>query len=274
MKKSCELCKFPARLYCESDQASLCWDCDAKVHFANFLVARHSRSLLCHVCQSPTAWTACGSKLGKTISVCETCADGGGRREEEESEGDNVDETDTEDEYEDEDEDEEDDDDDEEDGENQVVPWSSTMQPPAASCSSSEESSCRFNNGDRDVSSKRMRENDSDLHSNDDDEGSSSSRRNSPSSEAAVEAAVSGGEGAAAFAETTRPMKSRRIEQNESGRVGQASVGSTAAIVESLKKFGQQDATSSDKVPAAAIAGICELSKSPRAVDFDYSESS
>lgn len=74
--KKCELCKIQARTYCESDQASLCWDCDAKVHGANFLVARHSRTLLCHTCQSQTPWKASGAKLGHTFSVCETCVRG------------------------------------------------------------------------------------------------------------------------------------------------------------------------------------------------------
>lgn len=73
MKKNCELCKGAARVLCESDQARLCWSCDAKVHSANFLVARHVRSLLCHSCQSPTAWSGSGHKLGRTISVCEPC---------------------------------------------------------------------------------------------------------------------------------------------------------------------------------------------------------
>ncbi|KAK9157035.1 hypothetical protein Scep_003609 [Stephania cephalantha] len=54
----------------ESDQASLCWDRDSKVHCANFLVARHSRSLLCHSCQST------GVKLWPTVSVCERCMKG------------------------------------------------------------------------------------------------------------------------------------------------------------------------------------------------------
>ncbi|KAG6754768.1 hypothetical protein POTOM_040562 [Populus tomentosa] len=44
--KRCELCDSLAKVYCESDQANLCWDCDANVHSANFLVAKHSRSLL------------------------------------------------------------------------------------------------------------------------------------------------------------------------------------------------------------------------------------
>ncbi|KAG6404855.1 hypothetical protein SASPL_132432 [Salvia splendens] len=78
MKKSCELCKQTARIHCESDQASLCWDCDGKVHSANFLVARHSRNLLCRVCQSPTPWAAAGSRLEATYSACRRCAKGAG----------------------------------------------------------------------------------------------------------------------------------------------------------------------------------------------------
>ncbi|XP_042068141.1 B-box zinc finger protein 23-like [Salvia splendens] len=85
MKKTCELCKQAARLHCESDQAILCWDCDAKVHSANFLVARHSRNLLCRVCQSPTSWSSSGSKLSPTYSSCRKCADNcDGEHEEEE----------------------------------------------------------------------------------------------------------------------------------------------------------------------------------------------
>ncbi|CAN0921724.1 B-box zinc finger protein 32 [Linum grandiflorum] len=73
--KNCELCKSPARTYCKSDD-SLCWSCDAKVHEANFLVVRHSRTLLCQLCQSATPWQAAGSKLGNTISFCLHCANG------------------------------------------------------------------------------------------------------------------------------------------------------------------------------------------------------
>ncbi|XP_022726234.1 zinc finger protein CONSTANS-LIKE 4-like [Durio zibethinus] len=163
--KSCELCKLTARTYCESDQASLCWDCDAKVHGANFLVARHVRCLLCHACQSVTPWRAAGSKLGHTVSFCERCVNYGDR---EESEGENEDD-DEEEEY--------DDDvsvgDDVEDGDNQVVPWSTVAnRPPPASSSSSIED---LTGGEREVSRstnsfslKRLRENASDLRPQDD----------------------------------------------------------------------------------------------------------
>ncbi|KAL8031412.1 hypothetical protein ABFX02_13G022300 [Erythranthe guttata] len=75
MKRACELCEKMARIRCEADDASLCWDCDAKVHAANFLVARHSRNLLCHVCQSPTPWSASGAKVGPAVSFCLKCSD-------------------------------------------------------------------------------------------------------------------------------------------------------------------------------------------------------
>ncbi|KAI4334051.1 hypothetical protein L6164_018788 [Bauhinia variegata] len=191
--KNCELCKLPASTFCESDQASLCWDCDAKVHGANFLVARHSRALLCHECQSPTPWKASGAKLGNTVSVCESCAGGmkanGERREE--SEGNIDDEIDTEDDLDDDDYDDysvagEDDDavGGDEDGDNQVVPWSSTPPPPAASYSSSEESASRHNNSGIDtsetatmISLKRRRESASDLNFQDGFNSSSSQKR-------------------------------------------------------------------------------------------------
>lgn len=147
--KICELCKFPANTYCESDQASLCWDCDAKVHGANFLVARHVRCLLCQTCQSPTLWRADGVKLGRTISVCESCV--GGRNKASNEDDENL--TDEE---------------EEEDGDNQVVPWSSESNtpPPSSSSSSSSENS----GGDREISLlslNRTRKNASDLQTQD-----------------------------------------------------------------------------------------------------------
>ncbi|URD82670.1 BBOX [Musa troglodytarum] len=162
--KRCELCVRPARIHCESDEASLCWECDAKVHGANFLVARHSRCLLCRSCQSPTPWRAEGARLRPTFSVCERCAaatsssaegsgggEGCGAGDEEEGAGEGGRRDREEDEEEEEEEDEE--------GENQVVPWSLTPPPAASSSSSSEgeEEPGRMGNGGRFL--KRMREN-------------------------------------------------------------------------------------------------------------------
>ncbi|KAJ8549660.1 hypothetical protein K7X08_033367 [Anisodus acutangulus] len=146
--KKCELCSSIARVFCESDQASLCWDCDARVHTANFLVAKHSRILLCNSCQSLTPWTGSGSKLDPIVSVCQTCFQGNNN-----DEADLDDHNDTE-EEEDDDEDDDDDDDNDDgssDGDNQVVPLSSSTTDNqsrhpslASSSSSSEESTSRF----------------------------------------------------------------------------------------------------------------------------------
>jgi hypothetical protein len=128
MKKKCELCKNPAKLFCESDQASLCWECDAKVHTANFIVTKHHRFLLCHICQSLTPWHGTGPKFVPTISLCNHCVsvsnNNNGHHDQ-----DDVDDDDTED-------DDDDDVDDGEDEENQVVPWKSTPPPPVSSSSS------------------------------------------------------------------------------------------------------------------------------------------
>ena len=75
MMRTCALCKGRAKLYCEADEAELCWDCDETVHGANFLVARHTRKLLCRFCQEITPWQASGPKLGGTFSVCNRCVD-------------------------------------------------------------------------------------------------------------------------------------------------------------------------------------------------------
>ncbi|XP_074565752.1 uncharacterized protein LOC141822214 [Curcuma longa] len=193
----CELCGCPARIHCESDQANLCWECDAKVHGANFLVARHSRCLLCRSCQSPTPWRAEGSRLGATVSVCHLCAatssgsvEGSGEggcsarcveeaKEEEEGGSGDSDEEEEEEEMEEEDEESESgkEEDDIDEGDNQVVPWSPTP-PPVASSSSSgyEEEESDRTAGNSGGFLKRMREN-ADLVVSQDDLAYSSSRR-------------------------------------------------------------------------------------------------
>ncbi|CAJ1978622.1 unnamed protein product [Sphenostylis stenocarpa] len=127
-------------MLCDSDQAKLCWDCDEKVHSANFLVAKHSRVLLCRLCHSPTPWKASGTKLTPTVSFCHRCVlhrharfnylvnsdqqhSDEGNGSDHVLDADNSDYTEQEEELEDEEEEEEDDDD--EEGENQVVPMSS-----------------------------------------------------------------------------------------------------------------------------------------------------
>ncbi|KAI9075607.1 hypothetical protein K1719_042407 [Acacia pycnantha] len=157
--EDCTLCGKRARMYCESDQAKLCWDCDDKVHGANFLVAKHTRVLLCRNCQSFTPWKACGPKLTPTHSLCSHCASNSNKHQQEEDDRDHRhhdlrDISDRDDEdyddgdsssdsdsgYEDDDEEDEGENEEEEEGENQVVPWScasaSVSSPPVASSAS------------------------------------------------------------------------------------------------------------------------------------------
>ncbi|XP_068303544.1 zinc finger protein CONSTANS-LIKE 4-like [Pyrus communis] len=245
--KNCELCRLPARIVCESDQAMLCWDCDAKVHGANFLVARHSRSLLCHGCQSPTPWNACGEKLGHTFSVCESCVVRDGSRDEEEEE---VSQDGNDDEF-DSDIDEIDDDDDADDdegvgfdegGDKQVVPLSSTATPPppTSSASSSEQSATASNNGDGDgsedataVSLKRFRETASDLRSQVDDLHRSCPHRRCGSAKAARAGRTEPDDGATSV-DSSRPRKDRRIDLNRPG-------SPSSPVIESTRRFRRQD---------------------------------
>lgn len=142
--KKCELCTSVARVYCESDQASLCWDCDARVHTANFLVAKHSRILLCNSCQSLTPWTGSGSRLGPTVSVCQKCFHRNNNDGPDQDQDQDLDDSDED------DEDDQDNDDGSSDGDNQVVPLSSSTtdqpHPPSftSSSSSSEDSTSKF----------------------------------------------------------------------------------------------------------------------------------
>ena len=147
MKKKCELCDSPAKMYCDSDRASLCWDCDARVHSANFLVAKHSRTLLCRVCQSLTPWSGSGLKLSFTVSVCHNCVNGcykndtRNRRKDDDDDNDNDDDDIEDDDDEDNSNNDYADGTDDEDEENQVVPWSNKPPLPVSSSSTSDESS-------------------------------------------------------------------------------------------------------------------------------------
>lgn len=87
--KWCELCKLPANLYCPSDEASLCWQCDAQIHSANFLVARHCRTLLCYWCGDPisTYTLQCGPRIEPRLQFCRHCVHRGGGRSTDGKEG-------------------------------------------------------------------------------------------------------------------------------------------------------------------------------------------
>ncbi|KAK6142493.1 hypothetical protein DH2020_022841 [Rehmannia glutinosa] len=201
-------------MHCVSDQASLCWECDAMVHSANFLVARHSRNLLCRVCQGPTPWSASGAKLGPTTSVCEQCVDErSDESSEEESEGEQEEVVE----------------------ENQVVPWSP---PPAAESSSSIEETM---SGREDVAVSRKRLRIGNASSNlqsDDDEICSSSFNicTQPPSDSALRATDS----SFSRRETT-PM--REFLRTEPGRAEACGSG----ILDSLRRFHREEMGSDRK---------------------------
>ncbi|KAJ6753673.1 ZINC FINGER PROTEIN CONSTANS-LIKE 10 [Salix purpurea] len=270
--EGCELCGSSARMFCESDQASLCWDCDEKVHSANFLVAKHCRTLLCQVCRSPTPWKSSGSKLCPTVSVCESCftihnnknnhlqAQNAMASDQESREaGNDLEESENDQESDDDDDDADDDsdeydeeEDEEEDGDNQVVPWSgptasssSSLAPPVSSSSSSdEEISCAGRNGFL----KRMRHSNVDLDS--DDEIGCSSPHNLRGG------IMSNEEGNSSS--SSRPWKQARTSVNVE-EDGQAMSRSTA-IIDSLKRL-QEDLVTNGENASAAILGICKLSR-------------
>ncbi|KAL1292637.1 hypothetical protein HN51_053204 [Arachis hypogaea] len=73
-ERFCELCKEKASLYCASDSAFLCWKCDATVHNANFLVARHRRRLLCFNCNSFAGVHISGASSRRTAANCRSCS--------------------------------------------------------------------------------------------------------------------------------------------------------------------------------------------------------
>ncbi|XP_028772020.1 B-box zinc finger protein 32 [Neltuma alba] len=70
----CELCSQEAYLYCASDSAFLCWKCDAKVHDANFLVARHIREVLCCDCKCFAGRQVSGSVVPLETMSCRNCS--------------------------------------------------------------------------------------------------------------------------------------------------------------------------------------------------------
>lgn len=76
MHRGCELCDSVACLYCSADEAYICWTCDAKVHGANFLVARHTRSVLCGTCGISTPWRISGANPTPLTGFCTDCSQG------------------------------------------------------------------------------------------------------------------------------------------------------------------------------------------------------
>lgn len=71
MEPLCDFCKAArAVVYCESDSAQLCPQCDGYIHSANSLAHRHSRSLLCEKCGSQPAFVQCSNEK---LALCQGC---------------------------------------------------------------------------------------------------------------------------------------------------------------------------------------------------------
>ncbi|GFP92638.1 zinc finger protein constans-like 10 [Phtheirospermum japonicum] len=67
----CDFCgEQRSKVYCQSDEASLCMSCDQNVHSANALSRRHSRTLLCDRCNSQPAFVRCTEERK---SLCQSC---------------------------------------------------------------------------------------------------------------------------------------------------------------------------------------------------------
>lgn len=72
MGRVCELCGESATLRCNADDADLCWKCDAEVHSANYLMARHMRLVLCSGCKADTE---CRTSGPSPCPLARSCAD-------------------------------------------------------------------------------------------------------------------------------------------------------------------------------------------------------
>lgn len=71
MDPLCDLCgEVRAVVYCKSDSARLCLQCDDYVHSPNLISRRHSRSFICDKCNSQPSIVRC---MDEAISLCERC---------------------------------------------------------------------------------------------------------------------------------------------------------------------------------------------------------
>lgn len=71
MDPLCEFCGVVrAVVYCKSDSARLCLNCDGSVHAANSLSRRHPRSLICDKCYCQPAIVHC---MDDKMSLCQDC---------------------------------------------------------------------------------------------------------------------------------------------------------------------------------------------------------
>ncbi|CAN6451125.1 unnamed protein product [Victoria cruziana] len=85
-RRNCELCGGEASVFCLPDTAFLCWSCDARVHEANFLVARHIRRPVCCSCHKPAGGAFSGAVASPFRLFCNSCGGEEDEMEEEEEE--------------------------------------------------------------------------------------------------------------------------------------------------------------------------------------------
>ncbi|KAK8691252.1 hypothetical protein V6N13_074770 [Hibiscus sabdariffa] len=235
--KKCGLCGQLARLQCESDEANLCWDCDFKVHGSNFLVANHTRTLLCHACQNPTPWLASGPNLAPALTVCDSCVANSNCQPQvatedyEAAEEEGI-----------------------EDAENQVVPWAAESSSSSLSMSKPV-GSLECNSEDDGVGGgfglKRMRDRQS--FCSDDEIGCSSSLVGYGGSS----------NGEASCMGSSRSLKQPRlVEVNRSARNEEQSETKwrSTAIICYIKRL-QKHIIANDDDASATITGICRLSR-------------
>ncbi|KAL3510698.1 hypothetical protein ACH5RR_030099 [Cinchona calisaya] len=72
MEKTCEFCSISRPIvYCKADAALLCLSCDAKVHLANALSNRHSRTLVCEWCRYRPAYVQCSDHQMFMCCICD-----------------------------------------------------------------------------------------------------------------------------------------------------------------------------------------------------------
>lgn len=72
MEKTCEFCTaLRPVVFCNADAAYLCLSCDAKIHSANALSSRHSRTLVCEWCRYREACIQCSDHRMFMCDVCD-----------------------------------------------------------------------------------------------------------------------------------------------------------------------------------------------------------
>ncbi|CAL9225466.1 unnamed protein product [Arabidopsis halleri] len=71
MEARCDYCETEkALIYCKSDLAKLCLNCDVNIHSANPLSQRHTRTLLCEKCFLQPTVIHC---MNEKVSLCQGC---------------------------------------------------------------------------------------------------------------------------------------------------------------------------------------------------------